>query len=173
VQPATSGRMDFGMLSNSSPAGSRAPITSSGRTLAIKRVPIESLVPDPANARAHPERNLQSVVASPRRFGQAEPLIVQAGTHRVIGGHARLAAMRTLGWTECDIVELEIENLDATALGIALSLSVVRSAGRVSGRPKAQRPNRARTRTIPSGTSPNRSPASPPRGRRAVRRGPI
>ena len=109
------------MLSNTSPGNSRVSLGSSGRTLAIKRVPIESLAPDPANARAHPERNLQSVVASLRRFGQAEPLIVQAGTQRVIGGHARLAAMKSLGWTECDIVELEIENLDATALGIALN----------------------------------------------------
>jgi hypothetical protein len=32
--------------------------------------------------------------------------------------------MKSLGWTECDIVELEIENLDATALGIALNVSV-------------------------------------------------
>jgi DNA modification methylase len=113
--------MDLGMLSHTSPGNARAPLSPSGHTLAIKRVPIESLVPDPANARAHPERNLESVVASLRRFGQAEPLIVQAGTLRVIGGHARLTAMKSLGWTECDIVELEIENLDATALGIALN----------------------------------------------------
>src|SRR5689334_14372380 len=109
--------MDPGMPSTSALDAKSPSLRSSVRGLTISRVPIGSLVPDPANARAHPDRNLQAVVASLKRFGQAEPLIVQAGTRRVIGGHARLAAMKTLGWEECDIVELEIENLDATALG--------------------------------------------------------
>ena len=29
--------------------------------------------------------------------------------------------MRSLGWTECDIVELEVDDTQATALGIALN----------------------------------------------------
>jgi DNA modification methylase len=89
--------------------------------LAVRRVPIASLVPDPANARKHGEQNLDAIVASLRRFGQAEPLVVQAKTGRVIAGHGRLLAMRQLGWTECDVVELEIDDLKATALGIALN----------------------------------------------------
>ncbi len=90
-------------------------------TLAIRRVPIADLAPDPSNARLHPEPNLDAIVASLRRFGQAEPLVVQKGTHRVIAGHGRLLAMRKLGWTECDVVEIEVTSLDATALGIALN----------------------------------------------------
>src|SRR6185369_2545828 len=49
------------------------------------------------------------------------PLVVQKATGRVIGGHGRLVAMKALGWTECDIVELEIDDLQATALNIALN----------------------------------------------------
>ena len=55
------------------------------------------LVPDPANPRLHGRVNLDTIAASLRRFGQAEPLVVQKGTLRVIAGHGRLAAMRALG----------------------------------------------------------------------------
>jgi len=89
--------------------------------LNITRVSLATLVPDPANARLHPERNLQAIIDSLRRFGQAEPLVVQAGTNRIIAGNGRYAAMKVLGYTECDVVVLEADNLTATALGIALN----------------------------------------------------
>src|SRR5690349_1210369 len=101
------------------PESAAAGSSSSG--LAVVRVPLASLVPDPANARTHPQGNLDAIVASLRRFGQAEPLVVQAGTRRVIAGHGRLAAMQALGWSECDVVELDVSGTDATALGIALN----------------------------------------------------
>ncbi|MBU1698616.1 MAG: ParB N-terminal domain-containing protein, partial [Candidatus Eisenbacteria bacterium] len=91
------------------------------KNLNIKRVSIDSLHPDPANARTHDELNLDAISASLKRFGQAEPLVVQASTGRIIGGNGRLVAMKKLGWTECEIVELDIDDLTATALGIALN----------------------------------------------------
>jgi hypothetical protein len=96
---------------------------ATGRSLAIRRVAIESLHPDPANARMHDERNLDTIQASLARFGQVEPLVVQQGTSRIIGGHGRLAAMKRLGWTHVDIVEVDLSSIDATALGIALNRS--------------------------------------------------
>jgi DNA modification methylase len=90
-------------------------------TLHTKRVPVDSLHLDPANARLHPDENLDAIAGSLRRFGQAEPLIVQAGTGRVVGGNGRLVVMKKLGWVECDVVELDIDDLTATALGIALN----------------------------------------------------
>lgn len=87
----------------------------------IKRVELSLLHADPSNARAHGEMNLDAIEGSLRRFGQAEPLVVQATTGRVIGGNGRLVAMKRLGWTECDVVELEIDDLQATALAIALN----------------------------------------------------
>jgi DNA modification methylase len=98
-----------------------APVAGPSRALHVVRVPLASLVPDPANARLHNEGNLDAIKASLRRFGQAEPLIVQTSTHRVIAGHGRLAAMQALGWTECEVVELDVSGTDATALGIALN----------------------------------------------------
>jgi DNA modification methylase len=89
--------------------------------LTVKRVPLDAIHQDPANARSHPDENLEAIEASLRRFGQAEPLVVQASTGRVIGGNGRLAVMKKLGWPSCDVVELEIDDLTATALGIALN----------------------------------------------------
>ncbi|MCB9914856.1 MAG: DNA modification methylase [Planctomycetes bacterium] len=89
--------------------------------LVLRRVPLGELHLDAANARLHDERNLASIKASLQRFGQAEPLVVQRESRRVIGGNGRLEAMRSLGWTECDVVELDLDETAATALGIALN----------------------------------------------------
>ncbi len=94
-------------------------------SLTIRRRPIASLVPDPANARRHPDENLEVITASLRRFGQAEPLVVQAKTGRIIAGHGRLTAMKALGWSEADVVELDVDDMTATALGIALNKSAL------------------------------------------------
>src|SRR5688572_7371688 len=91
--------------------------------LAIKRVPLDSLHLDPSNARVHGEENMAAIEGSLRRFGQAEPIVVQKSAGRIIGGNGRLVAMRKLGWKECDVVELDIDDLQATALGIALNRS--------------------------------------------------
>jgi DNA modification methylase len=90
-------------------------------TLAIRRVPLDSLHTDPANARSHGPENMDAIVASLKRFGQAEPLVVHKQTGRVIGGNGRLVAMKQLGWNDCDVVELYIDELTATSLGIALN----------------------------------------------------
>lgn len=86
-----------------------------------RRVALDSLHPDPANARKHDERNIAAISASLRQFGQVEPLVVQASTGKVIGGNGRLEAMRKDGATHADVVELDIDDTQATALGIALN----------------------------------------------------
>ena len=87
----------------------------------IVSAPLDSLHLDPANARTHGDRNLDAIRASLATFGQVEPLVVHRPTKRVIGGNGRLAAMRALGWTHADIVELDVSETQATALGIALN----------------------------------------------------
>ena len=69
-------------------------------SLSIRRVPLDSLHLDPANAREHGPENMEAILGSLKRFGQAEPLVVQKKTGRVIGGNGRLVAMKQLGWTE-------------------------------------------------------------------------
>jgi DNA modification methylase len=89
--------------------------------LAIRRVALDTLHLDPANAREHGPENVEAIIGSLKRFGQAEPLVVQKSSGRVVGGNGRLVAMKKLGWRECDIVEVEVDDLTATALGIALN----------------------------------------------------
>ena len=92
-------------------------------SLSILRVSLSDVFADPANARSHPDENIDAITASLRRFGQAEPIVVQKGTRRIIAGHGRVVAMKKLGWTEAEIIELDVDDLNATALGIALNRS--------------------------------------------------
>jgi DNA modification methylase len=89
--------------------------------LTIIRVPIGRLHADPGNANTHDERNLRQIRDSLREFGQVEPLVVQKGTGKVIGGNGRLEVMRDEGVHEVDIVEFEGSEIRAVALSIALN----------------------------------------------------
>lgn len=57
---------------------------------------IETLHPDPNNARRHPAAQITQIAASIRRFGMVAPIIIRPdGT--LIGGEATLTACRNLG----------------------------------------------------------------------------
>jgi len=90
-------------------------------SLQIKTVDIKEIHTDPANARLHGKKNIESIIGSLRQFGQVEPLVVQKSTGKIIGGNGRLEAMKELGWSEVDVIELEIEDTNSIALGIALN----------------------------------------------------
>jgi DNA modification methylase len=96
-------------------------VDSPAPRLVVRRLPLDDLRPDPANPRTHDAENLAAIKGSLARFGQVEPLVVQRGTLRLIAGHGRLTAMRALGWRDAEIVELDVDDLQATALGIALN----------------------------------------------------
>ena len=81
-------------------------------------VAIDSLSPDPANARKHGERNLKSIIDSLRAFGQQKPIVVDA-RGVVIAGNGTLEAARRIGWDEIAIVRSELKPTEATAFGIA------------------------------------------------------
>ena len=87
----------------------------------VKRVPIRSLNTDPDNARLHGDRNLEAIASSLQRFGQVEPLVVQKGTGKVIGGNARLQVFTNRGDTEIDIVEVDVTDAEMAVLGVALN----------------------------------------------------
>jgi ParB-like chromosome segregation protein Spo0J len=91
------------------------------RELTIATVALDDLVPDPANARTHDQRNLDAIRGSLARFGQVEPIVVQRGTRRIVGGHGRVEALRALGETHAAVVEVELDSTEATALAIALN----------------------------------------------------
>jgi DNA modification methylase len=81
-------------------------------------VAIDSISLDPANVRRHPDRNIQTIVASLKRFGQQKPIVVtKEGI--VIAGNGTLQAARHLGWKQIEIVRTSLTGSDATAYAIA------------------------------------------------------
>jgi hypothetical protein len=93
----------------------------------VRRAKLSELHADPGNVRSHSDWNLDAISDSLKSFGQVEPLVVQKSTGRVIGGNGRLEVMRRAGVTECDIVEVDID--DKPALAISLSALVFGCAG--------------------------------------------
>jgi ParB-like chromosome segregation protein Spo0J len=86
--------------------------------LKVEMVPVDSLSPDPANVRRHPERNLDTIKASLRRFGQQKPIVVDA-KGIVRAGNGTLEAAKALGWDKIAIVRSDLAGSEATAFAIA------------------------------------------------------
>jgi hypothetical protein len=84
----------------------------------IERIPISSLVGDPANVRKHNTKNLDAIKGSLAKFGQQKPIVVGAN-NVVIAGNGTLAAAVALGWNEIDVVRSQLLGPDATAFAIA------------------------------------------------------
>jgi DNA modification methylase len=82
-------------------------------------VQIASLNHDPANARLHDARNLESIKASLSKFGQRKPIVVQRQGMVVRAGNGTLDAAKSLGWTEIAAVIVQEGDVEATAFAIA------------------------------------------------------
>ncbi len=77
----------------------------SNRLLTVIYRPVGSVVPDPRNARTHPKRQVDQIVASIRTFGFTNPLLVDPAGG-IIAGHGRLLAAKAMGLTEVPTIEL-------------------------------------------------------------------
>jgi DNA modification methylase len=81
-------------------------------------VAIDTIHPDPANVRKHPEKNIGVIKASLARFGQQKPIVVDA-LGIVRAGNGTWTAAKELGWKEIKIVRTELVGAEATAYSIA------------------------------------------------------
>lgn len=81
-------------------------------------VPIETLIPDPSNARKHSKKNLAAIKGSLARFGQQKPIVISKDKI-VIAGNGTLSAAKELGWTEIEVVESKLTGSEITAFAIA------------------------------------------------------
>ncbi len=79
---------------------------------------ISELSNDPANARKHDDRNIESIVASLRRFGQQKPIVIDMN-NIVRAGNGTLEAARRLGWDSIECVKTSLKGSDAIAYAIA------------------------------------------------------
>jgi DNA modification methylase len=66
---------------------------------------VTELREDPANARAHDERNIDAIRASLAAFGQRKPIVVREGV--VVAGNGTLRAAVALGWDQIAAVDAD------------------------------------------------------------------
>jgi site-specific DNA-methyltransferase (adenine-specific) len=75
--------------------------------LRIETVNINSLTPDPANARKHDGRNLKAIASSLEKFGQRKPIVVTPDSI-VVAGNGTVEAAKSLGWTEIAVARTPV-----------------------------------------------------------------
>jgi hypothetical protein len=75
--------------------------------LRIETVNINSLTPDPANARKHDGKNLKAIASSLEKFGQRKPIVVTPDSI-VVAGNGTVEAAKSLGWTEIAIARTPV-----------------------------------------------------------------
>ena len=79
--------------------------SATNRPLAVVYKPTASLTPDPRNARTHPKRQIEQIVASMRAFGFTNPILSDPEGN-LIAGHGRLRAAKKMGLAEVPVIEL-------------------------------------------------------------------
>jgi site-specific DNA-methyltransferase (adenine-specific) len=75
--------------------------------LRIETVNVNSLTPDPANARKHDGKNLKAIASSLEKFGQRKPIVVTPNSI-VVAGNGTLEAAKSLGWTEIAVARTPV-----------------------------------------------------------------
>ena len=90
----------------------------------IERKKITELIPAPYNPRKDiqpGDEEYEKLRRSLEEFGYVEPVIWNARTGNVVGGHQRLKVLRELGETEIDCVIVDLSEEREKALNIALN----------------------------------------------------
>jgi ParB-like chromosome segregation protein Spo0J len=79
---------------------------------------VSQLSSDPANARRHDERNIETIMASLKEFGQQKPIVVDK-SNVVRAGSGTLEAARRLGWSKIICCVSDLVGVEMTAYAIA------------------------------------------------------
>lgn len=93
--------------------------TASFGNLSIEYVGLDTIVPDPRNARKHSKRQLVRLTAGMKEFGVTNPLLIDEKS-KIIAGHARLEAAKALRLEKVPCIRLDhLNEAQKTALAIA------------------------------------------------------
>lgn len=84
----------------------------------VEEVPINSVYQDPANARRHSDRNIESIVGSLRANGQMTPIVVDM-EGKILKGNGTHTAMLRMGEETIWVVRTTLEGYKAAAYAIA------------------------------------------------------
>jgi hypothetical protein len=86
----------------------------------VERIPLGQVALYPGNAR---RGDVAAIAASLEENQQVAPLVVQRSTGYVLGGNHTLLAARSLGWTEIDVVYVDVDDQRASKVNLALNRS--------------------------------------------------
>jgi DNA modification methylase len=87
-------------------------------SLDVKMTAIGDLVPWARNPRIN-DAAAERLAYTIQEHGWTTPLLAQAGTNRIIGGHTRLKAALKIGLTEVPVVFLDVDDTQADSIAIA------------------------------------------------------
>src|SRR5262249_43896304 len=96
--------------------------SASGFTVRV--LPIDRLTPAPCNPRRvlqPTDRAYRELERSLREFGLVEPLVWNERTGHVVGGHARLAILKSMGVTEVPVSVVHLSDAREKALNVLLN----------------------------------------------------
>lgn len=89
----------------------------------MKQYNINELLPANYNPRKNltpDDREYQKIKTSIETFGYVDPIIINKDK-TIIGGHQRLNVLRDLGYTDIDVIEIDIDKTKEKALNVALN----------------------------------------------------
>jgi ParB-like chromosome segregation protein Spo0J len=91
---------------------------------AVRVLPVDRLVPAPYNPRKvlqPTDPAYRKLERSIRAFGLVEPLVWNERTGHVVGGHARLAILKSMGATEVPVSVVNLSDAREKALNVVLN----------------------------------------------------
>lgn len=86
-----------------------------------KILPIDQIVIPPYNPNTMDAREFQKLMRSIQTFGYIEPVIINSVTGHVVGGSHRVLALRELGYTEIETIQVELPLEQEKLLNLALN----------------------------------------------------
>ena len=92
-------------------------------SMIMKTYNINELLPADYNPRKEltaDDREYQKIKTSIETFGYVDPIIINKDK-TIIGGHQRLNVLRDLGYTDIDVIEIDIDKTKEKALNVALN----------------------------------------------------
>ena len=99
-------------------SGNSASPTQPATQLDVEWIPTSALVLDAANLRKHPEKNLEAIKASIKRFGFQKPIVI-GKDNTIIAGNGTLTAAKELGIAKVPCVRSELGGAERVAYAIA------------------------------------------------------
>ena len=109
----------YSRAANTAAAAERPDLSHIAEQLRPLAVLCSELLLDPANARRHPEPNLEAIKGSLRVYGQRKPVVVNRRTGTIEAGNGTLQAALALCWSHLAVVYVDDDPTTAAGFSIA------------------------------------------------------